>query len=165
MTRYGIANKGTTHFSLEQDRSLLIAVNNYGYGVWDSVREDLRQDSVLQFQHSVQGMNCDMINKRCDYRICQIEKELELREKKLRKERPSNVTAAEMQMRGDPLSSMNKLSNEAREIVDNCIKEKEPWIERTREIEIQARDCKALAEKTKQAILRGDQVCAFFYVS
>ena len=71
------ANKGTTHFSLEQDRALLNAVNKYGYGNWDSVREEIRQDNVLQFQHSVQGMNCDMIAKRCNYRIRQMEKELE----------------------------------------------------------------------------------------
>ena len=63
------ANKGTTHFSLEQDRALLNAVNKYGYGNWDSVRKEIRQDNVLQFQHSVQGMNCDMIAKRCNYRI------------------------------------------------------------------------------------------------
>jgi hypothetical protein len=32
------ANKGTTHFSLEQDRALLCAVDKHCYGNWDSVR-------------------------------------------------------------------------------------------------------------------------------
>ena len=93
------SNKSTTHFSLEQDRALLISVNNYGYGGWDSVWEDLWQDTVLQFQHSVQDINCDMLSKRCDYRIRQIEEELELREKKLKKERLANVIAAESQLK------------------------------------------------------------------
>ena len=65
-------------------------MNNYGCGSWDSVREDSRQDAVLQFQHSVQGVNCDVINKRCEHRTRQMEKELELRERKLRKDRPVN---------------------------------------------------------------------------
>ena len=84
------ANKGTTHFSLVQDRALLIDMNNHGHGSWDYVREDSRQGAVLQFQHSVQGVNCDMIDKRCEQRMRQMEKELELRERKLRKDRQVN---------------------------------------------------------------------------
>lgn len=75
------ANKGTTHFALEQDRALLFAVNKHGYGNWDSVREEIRTDSRLRFQHSVQGMTVQAIAKRCDYRMRQMEKELEAREK------------------------------------------------------------------------------------
>ena len=40
-----------------------------------------------------------MLSKRCDYRIRQIEEELELREKKLKKERLANVIAAESQLK------------------------------------------------------------------
>ncbi|KAI2491922.1 Class II histone deacetylase complex subunits 2 and 3 [Fragilaria crotonensis] len=80
-TEMVFANKGTTHFSLEQDRALLCAVDKYGYGNWDSVREELRRDKDLLFQHMVQGMNTDMIMKRVDYRMRQMEKECEAREK------------------------------------------------------------------------------------
>jgi SWI/SNF-related matrix-associated actin-dependent regulator of chromatin subfamily A member 5 len=45
------ANKGTTHFSLEQDRALLLAVRKHGHGNWDSVREELCKDNALIFQH------------------------------------------------------------------------------------------------------------------
>ena len=85
-----LANKATTPFSLEQDSALLVAMNNHGCGSWDSVREDSRQDAVLQFQHSVQGVNYDMINKRCECRTHQMQKELELKERKIRKDRPVN---------------------------------------------------------------------------
>jgi len=88
----------------------LNAVNKYGYCNWDSVREEIRQDNVLQFQHSVQGMKCDMIAKRCDYRIRQMEKELELREKKLKNEKPLNIIAAEKAIRS--ISEIEKWEKE-----------------------------------------------------
>ena len=47
------ANKGTAHFALEQDRALLYAVNKHGYGNWDTVREVIRYDQALLFQHTV----------------------------------------------------------------------------------------------------------------
>uniref|UniRef100_A0A7S4K713 Chromatin-remodeling complex ATPase chain n=1 Tax=Odontella aurita TaxID=265563 RepID=A0A7S4K713_9STRA len=89
------ANKGTAHFALEQDRALLAAVDKYGYGNWEAIREELRNDTRLQFQHAVLGMNQDMIGKRIDYRMRQMEKEVEAREKKLKSEKPANVVAAE----------------------------------------------------------------------
>jgi SWI/SNF-related matrix-associated actin-dependent regulator of chromatin subfamily A member 5 len=88
------ANKGTTHFALEQDRALLCAVDKHGYGNWDSVREEIRKDSRLKFQHSAQGMTVQAIGKRCDYRMRQMEKELEAREKFLKNQRPPNIVAA-----------------------------------------------------------------------
>ncbi|EEC47587.1 predicted protein, partial [Phaeodactylum tricornutum CCAP 1055/1] len=69
------ANKGTTPFALEQDRALLSAVDKHGYGNWDSVREEIRTDGRLKFQHSTQGMTVQAIGKRCDYRMRQMEKE------------------------------------------------------------------------------------------
>ena len=43
------ANKGTTHFSLEQDRAILCGVVKHGYGNWDAIREDMRNDTSLLF--------------------------------------------------------------------------------------------------------------------
>ena len=173
------ANKGTTHFALEQDRALLCAVNKHGYGNWDSVREEVRQDNALIFQHMVQGMNTDMIAKRCDYRMRQMEKEFEAREKTLKNQKPANVVAAEKAIaaikemeewetenRGrlicgeDPLP-MDSLSEEARKLIEERTSDRNPHIDRLREIEVQVRGCKALAEETRKAILRGDQVRVF----
>jgi len=170
------ANKGTAHFTLEQDRALLTSVNELGYGTWDAVREELRNDISLRFQHSVQGMNCDMIGKRCDYRMRQMERELELRAKKLKSEKPQNVIAAiksiqaiedmekwesefyELAMQGKEFHPLNTMSEEAEQVLGERLIERQTWIDRVREIEIQVRDCKALAEDTRKAIMRGDQV-------
>lgn len=169
------ANKGTQPFALEQDRALLCAVDKFGYGNWEAVREELRQDSALLFQHAVQGMNCDMIAKRCDYRMRQMEKECEFREKKRKGQKPPNVVAAEksinaikvmddweaeckeLQLRGEEPPSLALLSDEAQEIMEERVQERQPFVDRIREIEIQVRGCLALAEETRKGILRGDQ--------
>ena len=59
------------------------------------MRKELRRDDTLLFQHTVQGMNTDSIAKRCDYRMRQMERELEARELKLKSLKPANVVAAE----------------------------------------------------------------------
>ncbi len=76
-------NKGTTHFSLEQDRAILCGVVKHGYGNWNAIREEMHNDTSLLFQHRVQGMNIDAIAKRCDYCMRQMDKELESWEKKM----------------------------------------------------------------------------------
>lgn len=169
------ANKGTTHFALEQDRALLCAVNQHGYGNWDSVREEVRNDDALKFQHMVQGMNTDMIAKRCDYRMRQMEKEYEAREKVLKNQKPASVEAAEsaiaaikeieefdleaqmLQLRGEDPPPLDTVSSEAAKLIEEHRKEQMPFIERLREIEIQVRGCMVLAEDTREAIMRGDQ--------
>lgn len=169
------ANKGTSHFALEQDRALLASVDKNGYGNWEAVREDIRSDTSLLFNHTTQGMDVDAIAKRCDYRIRQMEKELDAREKKLKAEKPASVITAtrilnaakEMdifevgaincQLRGEVIPPLDALSNHAREAWNDRVQERLPFIDRLREIEIQVRNCKALAEETKKSIMRGAQ--------
>lgn len=169
------ANKGTTHFALEQDRALLSAVNSEGYGNWDSIREIIRQDRRLGFQHSVQGMTTGMITKRVDYRMRQMERELDSREKALKNKRPANVLAAEKalesikaiekwevdarmnELQGLDPPSNDSLGTEAKEILEDQLKERQKCIDRIREIEGQNTRCLLLAEETRQGILRGDQ--------
>eukprot|EP00567_Pseudictyota_dubia_P012407 CAMPEP_0197443846 /NCGR_PEP_ID=MMETSP1175-20131217/9482_1 /TAXON_ID=1003142 /ORGANISM="Triceratium dubium, Strain CCMP147" /LENGTH=1531 /DNA_ID=CAMNT_0042974537 /DNA_START=443 /DNA_END=5038 /DNA_ORIENTATION=+ len=169
------ANKGTAHFALEQDRALLAAVDKFGYGNWEAVREELRSDVHLQFQHAVQGMNQDMIGKRIDYRMRQMEKEVEAREKKLKSEKPANVVAAEkaiaaikemeqweskardLELRGDNAPSLGLLSEEARAVMEERLEERQTSISRLREIETQVRGCKKLADETRKSILGGAQ--------
>lgn len=170
------ANKGTTHFSLEQDRALLCAANQHGHGNWDSIRDEIRNDNALAFQHMVQGMNTDMIAKRVDYRMRQMEKEFEAREKFLKNEKPASVVAAEKaitaiketedwetearsrQMRGGSAPSMIGISDEGKAMIAERASDRESIIDRLREVEMQVRGAKAIAEETREAILRGDQV-------
>lgn len=173
------ANKGTTFFSLEQDKAIILAVEKHGYGNWDSVREELRKDERLKFQHAVQGMTTLSIAKRCDYRMRQMEKELEAREKAMKSQRPPNVVAAQkalaalkeadkwdaeatsMELQGEPRPSLDGLSPDAKIVETERLKDKDICVQRLREIEMQMHRCKAIAEETKEAIMRGDQVRFF----
>jgi uncharacterized small protein (DUF1192 family) len=164
------ANKGTTYFALEQDRALLCAVNKLGYGNWDTVREEIRTDTCLKFQHSVQGMSVQAIAKRVDYRMRQMEKELEAREKTLKNKRSQNVTAAqkaidaikemdfwdlevrEAQLAGEPTPLIKSLSHDARPIMEERLKDRSTGITRLREIEVQVQRCENIAEQTRKAI-------------
>mmetsp|Transcript_1510 Transcript_1510/g.2171 ORF Transcript_1510/g.2171 Transcript_1510/m.2171 type:complete len:1046 (-) Transcript_1510:64-3201(-) len=177
------ANKGTAHFSLEQDRALLFAVDKFGYGNWDKVREELRNDENLMFQNTVQGMNTDAIAKRCDYRMRQMERELEAREKKLRSIRPASLVAAEnainaikemdtfdlqanqILLKGGEMLPLSNLSQDSKEIMLERLKDKNQIIDRLREIEIQLRGCRELAKHTKQSILRGDQYVNYSHIT
>lgn len=169
------ANKGTAHFALEQDRALLCAVDKHGYGNWDSVREELRTDSMLKFQHSAQGMTVQAIAKRCDYRMRQMEKELEAREKNLKNMKPANVIAAqraidaikemdlwdmqarEAELEGEEPTATANLSDEARPIMEERFKDRSTSISRLREIEVQVARCLSLADDTREAISNGAQ--------
>ena len=173
------ANKGTTHFALEQDRALLCAVDAGGYGNWDRVREDLRKDPKLKFQHTVQGMTTAMITKRADYRIRQVERELEAREKALEKLRPQSTIAAQKaidaiklmekhevearssELQGEEPSKNDTFDSDTQAIYMERQKEKEGCVRRLREIEGQVSRCLLLAEETRQGIIRGDQYVNF----
>jgi SWI/SNF-related matrix-associated actin-dependent regulator of chromatin subfamily A member 5 len=175
-TEMVFANKGTTHFAQEQDRALLCSVNAQGYGTWDSVREAIRNDSRLKFQHTVQGMTTAMIGKRCDYRMRQMERELEAREKALKNKRPASFIAAQKsidaikametwetetrsrELRGEAAQPLEELDEEGAQILRERLAERDPCVARLREIEGQVSRCLNVAEETRQAILRGDQV-------
>jgi hypothetical protein len=177
------ANKGTSHFALEQDRALLCAVDKYGYGNWDLVREALFKDKALTFQHLSLSMNASEISKRCDYRLRQMERELEAREKKLKNSKPANVLFAEkalegikemdnwekealsLELRGKDAPSLDYLSKESREIMDERLKDREVMLARFREVEIQLRGCKELANQTKECIMRGDQYVNYSHIT
>lgn len=171
------ANKGTTHFSLEQDRALLCAVSEVGYGNWDAVREKIRNDSRLKFQHTVQGMTTAMITKRCDYRIRQMERELEARERQLEANKraynraKTKISAIEQleawesqtmanELRGKNPAGMVTLDKDVFDLVKERLAEREPCIARLREIEAQNSRAMEVAEEVKQTIYRGEQVRA-----
>jgi hypothetical protein len=177
------ANKGTAHFTLEQDRALLCAVDRYGYGNWDKVREELRDDENLLFQIGVQCMNTDSIAKRCDYRMRQMERELEAREKKIKSITPPNVIAAEIAINGikemdtwedeanrilltgGDLPSLETLSDDAKEIMKERLNDRNQIVDRLREIEIQLRGCRQLGKQTKESIVRGDQYVNYSHIT
>lgn len=174
-TEMTFANKGTLHFALEQDRALLCAVDKYGYGNWDEVREAIINDDALLFQHTAQSMNNDAITKRVDYRMRQLERELEARGKKLNTVKPPHVLAAEdsiegikqmdawesrafaNEMKGLDIPSLVLFSGDTKTLIEERLRDRQIVIERFREIEIQLRGCKELASKTYESIMRGDQ--------
>ncbi len=177
------ANKGTSHFALEQDRALLCAVDKFGYGNWDKVREALIHDKALMFQHQTLSMNSSEIAKRCDYRLRQMEKELEAREKKLKNSKPANVIAAEkalagikemdvwesnaieLEMTGQDAPALNTLSEDSRLIMEERLENRKEILNRFREIEIQLRGCEQLANETKKCIMRGDQYVNYSHIT
>jgi len=177
------ANKGTQHFALEQDRAILCAVEKHGYGNWNAVREELHNDTNLLFQHTVQGMNINEIAKRCDYRMRQMEKELETREKKLSSMKPAHVEAAEtaleaiknmeaweseakmMQMQGEPAPSIESFVKKGLETLGDYLKERRLCVDKLREVETQLRGCKIMADETKGGILRGDHYVNYSHIS
>jgi hypothetical protein len=177
------ANKGTTHFSLESDRAILCGVAKHGYGNWNEIREDLRNDTSLHFQHTVQGMNIDAIAKRCDYRMRQMEKELEVREKKLSAMKPPAVAEAEealaaiksleaweseakmMQLQGEPAPPIESFVKKGVGTLNDYLQERQECIDRLREIETQVRGCQVLAEETKERIYAGDQYVNYSHIT
>ena len=177
------ANKGTTHFSLEQDRAILCGVVKHGYGNWDAIREDMRNDTSLLFQHTVQGMNIDAISKRCDYRMRQMEKELEARQKKLSAQKPAAIEEAEqaleaiknmeaweseakmMQLQGLPAPPIESYVKDGLDTLDGYLKERQLCIDGLREVETQLRGCQVLAEETKERIYAGDQYVNYSHIT
>ena len=169
------ANKGTVHFAQEQDRALLCAVDKHGYGNWDQIRETLINDDALLFQHPAQSMNNDAITKRVDYRMRQMERELEAREKKMKNVKPPTVLAAEesvrailemetwedrayeVELKGLDPPPVVLLSEDAKSNLSERMRDRQVVIERFREVEIQLRGCKELAAKTHESIMRNDQ--------
>ncbi len=177
------ANKGTTHFSLEQDRAILCGVVKHGYGNWNAIREEMRNDTSLLFQHTVQGMNIDAIAKRCDYRMRQMDKELESREKKMSSLRPPAVEEAEvalaaiknmeawenetqaMLLKGKPAPPIESFVTQGLDTLDALMKEKQLCIDGLREVETQLRGCQVLAEETKERIFAGDQYVNYTHIT
>jgi hypothetical protein len=168
------ANKGTVHFALEQDRAILCAVEKHGYGNWEAVKEELRSDHRLLFQHSVQGMSIQAIIKRCDYRMRQMEKEVEARERIRKNRRPQAVVAAQQAMESmkqmdewEALALDNLLSGrdpppmsmsaDARATLREQLEERNAAILRLREIEVQYRHALQIADNTRESIFNGAQ--------
>ena len=176
------ANRGNTHFSLEQDRAILCGVAKHGYGNWNAIREDIRNNTSLVFQHTVQGMNIDAIAKRCDYRMRQMEKELEVREKKLSTQKPPAVEEAEialaaikdieawendanmMQLQGAP-APPESFVKQGLHTMGDYLSEYQTCVDKLREIETQVRGCQLLAEETKEIILRGEQYINYSHIT
>lgn len=177
------ANKGTTHFSLESDRAILCGVVKHGYGQWEKIRQGLHNNKNLIFQHTVQGMNCDAIAKRCDYRMRQMEKELEVREKKLSLMKPTAVAEAEvaleaiknmeaweseakmLEMQGEQPPHVGSFVKTGLETLSEYVKEKQSFIDKLRETETQLRGCRLMAEEAKLSILRGEQGINYSHIT
>lgn len=119
-------------------------------------------------------MSIQSIIKRVDYRLRQMEKELEAREKAKKYKRPANVVAAqkaidaikemeeydkrcrEAQLHGLPMP-LDTLSVEARAMMKDRMKERAAGATRLREIEGQFQNALRIADETREQIHRGSQ--------
>lgn len=174
-TEMSFANKGTVHFASEQDRALLCAVDKFGTENLDEVRETILNDDALLFQHPTQSMSNDAITKRVAYRMRQMVKELEAREKRMNTVKPPQVAAAEEaikgikemdswesnafadELKGAVLPLFQFSSEEVKTCMEERLRDRQVVIERFREIEIQLRGCRDIEATTHKGIMRGDQ--------
>ncbi|GMI36818.1 hypothetical protein TeGR_g3260 [Tetraparma gracilis] len=160
----------STH-TLEHDRAILCAVDEYGYGNWDEVQREMRKDDNLLFSHGVQAMSIEKITQRTNYRLKQLERELETRERVENAENGLNSARADAQ-KALALSAAI-ISAETGEPVDDG---GDPFFKATVQAEVeQKKASRALwksdlakidtvvkakllqADEARQQILRGDQ--------
>ncbi|CAI5702838.1 unnamed protein product [Peronospora effusa] len=77
--------KGGKVFTEEEDRVLLCLVNQFGYGAWDRIKQEICSMEMFAFDYYLRSRTAAEIGRRCDslMRICEKDNaDLELREKK-----------------------------------------------------------------------------------
>ena len=63
-------------YSYEDDQYLIFITNKYGYGNWDKIMKDVKTSEDLLFNYYLKSRNKSEIQKRVDYLVKLIEKEL-----------------------------------------------------------------------------------------
>lgn len=112
-----------------------------------------------------------------------MEKELEVREKKLSAMKPPAVAEAEealaaiksleaweseakmMQLQGEPAPPIESFVKKGVGTLNDYLQERQECIDRLREIETQVRGCQVLAEETKERIYAGDQYVNYSHIT
>ncbi|KAL4155219.1 hypothetical protein PRNP1_007332 [Phytophthora ramorum] len=77
--------KGGKVFTEEEDRVLLCLVNQFGYGAWDRIKQEICSMEMFAFDYYLRSRTATEIGRRCDslMRICEKDNaDLEIREKK-----------------------------------------------------------------------------------
>ncbi|KAG6612213.1 Chromatin-remodeling complex ATPase chain [Phytophthora cinnamomi] len=77
--------KGGKVFTEEEDRVLLCLVNQFGYGAWDRIKQEICSMEMFAFDYYLRSRTAAEIGRRCDslMRICGKDNaDLEIREKK-----------------------------------------------------------------------------------
>ena len=65
-----------SEFTYEDDQYLIYVTNKYGYGNWDDIMKDLKTSEDLLFNYYLKSRNKAEIQKRVDYLVKLIEREL-----------------------------------------------------------------------------------------
>ena len=65
-----------SEFTYEDDQYLIYITNKYGYGNWDDIMRDIKTSEDLLFNYYLKSRNKAEIQKRIDYLVKLIEKEL-----------------------------------------------------------------------------------------
>ena len=169
-------NKGRD-FYLEQDRALLTATHERGYSNWDTVRDALHADPTFTFTHAVQGISIDTLTKRADYRMRQLEREVnEVRKKmnlnnsstgsktQLMKavatlKRASGDIANDEEMRQiDEILGKEDANEDVVPVKPNKLNEDSIWINQLHAIDKAFETTSKQSEEARRAILQGENV-------
>eukprot|EP00518_Triparma_eleuthera_P023385 CAMPEP_0197549118 /NCGR_PEP_ID=MMETSP1320-20131121/3085_1 /TAXON_ID=91990 /ORGANISM="Bolidomonas sp., Strain RCC2347" /LENGTH=1500 /DNA_ID=CAMNT_0043109277 /DNA_START=71 /DNA_END=4571 /DNA_ORIENTATION=+ len=155
------------------DRSLLCATHRHGYENWDAIRRDLMSDDRLAFNHPAQHITVPNLQKRVDYRLKGLDRDLKNLDNKKAKAALANAKGAikvqaEVERRqglGDgrpppaednPLGLSTALIAKVEEQEAALKKQYAVWKSELQKIDEAVKAQTALAEDARAAILRGD---------
>ena len=65
-----------SEFTVAEDRLMALGMHRYGYGYWELIRNDIRNDPQLSFNWLARSRTVPEIQKRCDQLIAIFKKEL-----------------------------------------------------------------------------------------
>ena len=65
-----------SEFAVAEDRLMTLGMYRYGYGFWELIRNDIRNDPQLSFNWVARSRTVAEIQKRCDQLIAVFKKEL-----------------------------------------------------------------------------------------
>ena len=69
-------NNHQSEYTYEEDQNLIYITNKYGYGNWDDIMKTIKTSEDLLFNYFLKSRNKIKIQKRIDYLVKIIEKEL-----------------------------------------------------------------------------------------
>ena len=110
-------NNHQSEYTYEEDQYLIYITNKYGYGNWDDIMKSIKTSEDLLFNYFLKSRNKIEIQKRIDYLVKIIEKELGSTLNVINNERTSNRKNKENKEKNEEdnnsfmLSNMSKVSS------------------------------------------------------
>ena len=123
-------NNHQSEYTYEEDQYLIYITNKYGYGNWDDIMKSIKTSEDLLFNYFLKSRNKIEIQKRIDYLVKIIEKELgpisnnertSSRRNKENKEKTEEDNNSFLMSNMSKISSANKKEKKKDEISSVCI--------------------------------------------